>query len=1137
MTKGRLAVGVVVWGAVCGCSVMGFFDESPGGASRACDPGETRALDEACGLCSAGTAQQRCSPAGEWATVGCDDRVDVDGDGYANALCGELADGCCVAVRDCDDGNPDVHPEGAACATTTVACTTTCGSTGAATCTAECLPPPAAACAPPAESCNGADDDCDGAADDGFACVRNDTMSCSTSCGSIGTGRCSDACAAPAVEECGTPAESCNGADDDCDAEIDEDLPCVQGMTVDCTASCGTTGRGACTASCAVPGPAACTPPAEDCNNLVDDDCDGETDELDARQCAPGTTVACETACGSAGSGTCTDGCVPPSGAACVPPAETCNGEDDDCDGGTDEDWPCAAGSAVACTTSCGSSGTGACSAACALPGPGECVAPAETCNGLDDDCDGAPDDGFACIQGALVPCATVCSTAGYGPCSATCGFPAAVDCTASEACNGADDDCDGAPDDGFACVAGSADVACTSACGTGGSRSCTFLCALGPCLAPEICNGCDDDGDTACDDGAGICCQGVALPCTVAGCGTAGTQTCLPTCAGWTTCSAAETCNACDDDLDTVPDDDFACVRGATRTCAVATCPGTQSCVAGTCDWSACELLMEPPTVPVLLAPENGERTGSVHAPAARNTLRPAFRWQAASAACGALTYELQVDDSCTTPGFATCTFASPEVAVSAGAAPTYRPTADLPVSTSVPVGRRYYWRVRACDVGGRCGGWSAVRYLDVGRLPGDINGDGRSDVLTGAPLNDAEGMDAGRVYVFLGGIVPDAVADLVLTGEAAGDQLGLSLAEAGDINADGFADLVVGAPHNAGGGADAGRAYVHFGAAAPDPAADWVLSGAAGARMGTSVDGAGDVNGDGFADLIVGSPGPTYGRVDIFRGAAAPDTTPDTSLSGGSGPVECPPESGGFEDVWTAVGSVVAAAGHVNGDGLADVFWAVAFGGSTCVGNGGVVDGLGSSLGGPWPADAFGRAFSGVGDVNADGYGDVVIGVPQTLSDRGRAYLYRGAASLDWTADYQFDGAAAGDLLGWSVAGAGDFNGLAGTEYVVGSPGADGSGSGAGNATVWASTGLWVTLAGAAAGDAFGSAVGGDGIDVNGDGFADVLVGAPASDAAGSDSGRAYLFLGGSVADSAADLTLSGAAAGDRFGTAVDG
>jgi hypothetical protein len=152
---------------------------------------------------------------------------------------------------------------------------------------------------------------------------------------------------------------------------------------------------------------------------------------------------ACTTGCGTRGTQACVGGLYQ----ACAPPAEACNGADDDCDGAPDDGFACAPGAAQACTTACGSAGVRVCNAGC---GWDACAPPAEICNGADDDCDGARDDGFACPSGATEACATSCGTAGVRACNAGCGWDA---CAApAEICNGVDDDCDGSIDDGDLC-------------------------------------------------------------------------------------------------------------------------------------------------------------------------------------------------------------------------------------------------------------------------------------------------------------------------------------------------------------------------------------------------------------------------------------------------------------------------------------------------------------------------------------------------------------------------------------------------------------------------------------------------------------------------------------------------------------
>lgn len=396
-----------------------------------------------------------------------------------------------------------------------------------------------------------------------------------------------------------------------------------------------------------------------------------------------------------------------------------------------------------------------------------------------------------------------------------------------------------------------------------------------------------------------------------------------------------------------------------------------------------------------------------------------------------------------------------------------------------------------------------------------GDVNDDCVPDFIVGVPGDDAAAPDAGSATVFSG---IDGSVLFSWTGSAAGDAFGAAVAGAGDADGDGRADLIVGAPGNGAGGTDAGAAWLFSGATGA-VLRSW--TGNAGDALGSSVGGAGHVNRNGYADQIVGAPGGNYALVfDGLNGSVLITIAPAAV----------------FGD---AVGAAVAGIGDVNGDHFDDVLVGVPGDDSFGVDAGLVLVVSGRdgstllSLTGDSAGDALGTAVSRLGDVDLDGTPDFAAGAPgddNRGADAGSVRVFSGSGAILYTLYGDF----AGDALGTSVAAAGDVNGDGYADIVAGAPGNDRGGANAGAARVLSGRdgAILATWRGESAGDGLGSAVGGVG-DASGDGYADVIAGAPGDDDAGSEAGSVRIFARAPFAGFALVRTLTPAQSPGLFGS----
>jgi len=442
-----------------------------------------------------------------------------------------------------------------------------------------------------------------------------------------------------------------------------------------------------------------------------------------------------------------------------------------------------------------------------------------------------------------------------------------------------------------------------------------------------------------------------------------------------------------------------------------------------------------------------------------------------------------------------------------------------------------------------------------------GDVNADGYADIVVGAYGWDLAGglFDEGAAFVFLGGpngIVgtDPATAHAVLLGDQGAAEFGTSVAGAGDVNGDGFSDIVVGAPSYSSPTVGGGAAFVFLGSpagivgAGPADAHATIFGNNADWGLGRSVASAGDVNNDGFGDIILAAtPGPRAigGAALVFNGSAAGIT------------------GTGFEDAnrvilhtpGEPVGRLaedVAGAGDVNGDGFDDVLisasvsfdpddgrYVMVFHGSPAGITGTTPASANHTITGDATVD-LSVGLSGAGDINGDGFDDILladIGYPTGVASGGHGafMLFHGsAAGITATTTSAADTLIEGNLpivilgpvqaLGRRLAPAGDIDGDGFGDILVGGlefPGSldnegvayvfRGSASGlVGSSLADAHVRLQTGQTGGAQRNRYGLDVAGAG-DVNGDGFADVLMGAGLYDAGETDEGVVFVYHGG--------------------------
>lgn len=427
------------------------------------------------------------------------------------------------------------------------------------------------------------------------------------------------------------------------------------------------------------------------------------------------------------------------------------------------------------------------------------------------------------------------------------------------------------------------------------------------------------------------------------------------------------------------------------------------------------------------------------------------------------------------------------------------------------------------------------------------DLNGDGRADFIFGAAGDDDKALDAGRVFINFDAFAPgstvgvaDTLGRIIIDGVNAGDRAGAAVGSVSDLDGDGIAEILVGAPGMENGAfTDAGAAFVVWGSSVAggvdlnDPftasGGGYAIKGqSSGDEAGTTIMAIGDLNGDGKAEILVGSPGNDSGGANagaayVVWGKSTDSIVNLSSVATGTGGFKIIGESNG-----DAVGTVLGTLGDLNGDGKAEILIGtpdstaggansgavyVVYGKSTttAVNLANVAAGVGGFRITGVAGDDAGAAVSGLGDVNGDGLADILIGAPRSDS----AYVVFGKADTaevdladvaNGVGGYHIIAENVGDLDTMSVAGGADLNRDGIADLVIGaSANAEGGANAGAVYVVWGGGSKTVDLALVAQGIGGAKVVGAAGSltgasvaitgDINGDGTVDLMIGAPGS------------------------------------------